>query len=530
MTKDSNSPASARAERTVDVLIFCALFFGAAAFDHPVDYDATASRFLQLSAIVDRGTLNLDATHQRTVDKALYGGHYYSNKPPGAALLGLPLYWTLRHLPVLRDSPPLMPFARYAVRLLTTTLPFALLGVVLFRSARRMGAAPWRAFLMVMAYAFGTIAFIHSTLFSGHQITAALAFFSFALVLRVPGRAEDPPRPGRPGRFLLAGLLAGFATLTDYHAVIAAFFLSIYVLRRREPPLNFLLFVLGGLLSAYNVRCFENPITLSYFHLAIPRYRDEARVTWPSLKLLGILLFSPARGLFVIMPVLLLSLAGLGAWFARRQHTREALLVIAIGAGFLLFNAGFGGWHSGWTFGPRYLVPLLPFLAFAMAFGRWSLFSFVLLFIPSCFQVLAAVAGMPHTPQEFWNPLVEVILPCMGYGYFARNAGMFLRLPGILSVLPIAAVVAGLAVAAFRIVCRWPAAEPDDERDHPPLLRAVAGVWLLADIALLAFVRTPSPKLVHSYRSRLLQHAAVTTRSADLARAAVHEAALAEEQ
>src|SRR5215469_11181402 len=48
------------------------------------------SRFDLLRAIVERGTLQIDAYHTNTQDKAHFRGHYYSDKAPGLAFLAVP--------------------------------------------------------------------------------------------------------------------------------------------------------------------------------------------------------------------------------------------------------------------------------------------------------------------------------------------------------------------------------------------------------------------------------------------------------
>src|ERR1700758_498025 len=48
------------------------------------------SRFDLLRAIVERHTLQIDAYHQNTQDKAHFQGHYYSDKAPGQVFLAVP--------------------------------------------------------------------------------------------------------------------------------------------------------------------------------------------------------------------------------------------------------------------------------------------------------------------------------------------------------------------------------------------------------------------------------------------------------
>src|SRR5438034_8265634 len=48
------------------------------------------SRFDLVRAILERGTLRIDAYHENTEDKTISNGHFYSDKAPGLALLAVP--------------------------------------------------------------------------------------------------------------------------------------------------------------------------------------------------------------------------------------------------------------------------------------------------------------------------------------------------------------------------------------------------------------------------------------------------------
>ena len=82
-------------------------------------------------------------------------------------------------------------------------------------------------------------------------------------------------------------------------------------------------------------------------------------------SLLGMagLLISPSRGLLIFTPAVVLSLVGLARWRRPRPSW-----VLYLGAGFglyLLLYGSFRGWYGGATYGPRFLVDILPALAFA---------------------------------------------------------------------------------------------------------------------------------------------------------------------
>ena len=497
----------------IELLIFTMLFLAGAAFNHPIEYDNTQSRYALLRAVVDYGTLNIDANSE-TIDKSEWEGHYYSAKAPGAPLLGIPIYWFLRHLMPLSVSEPMISLEMYIVRIMTTTLLFALLGVVMYRLAQFCGAASKHAFLMVIAYGFGSIALLHATLFSGHQIAASLSFFSFALIVHL---SENNRKTGG-GHWVygfLAGLLAGLAVFTDYTAIVIAVGLAVYAMTLRTGASIKIGFLSGGcvcalFLAAYNMACFGNPFSFSYGHLVDDQFREGAShgilgVGLPHISAMINLLFSPSRGLFFIMPVMLLSLWGIAHMIRRKQHPREAVLIITVVTGYFLLISGFYGWHGGWTFGPRYFVPMLPFLAFPIAFLQWRPYLFWLLFVPSFVQVCLSVIGFPHVPELIANPIIEIIVPCIRYGYTAQNAGMLFLPAWPWSFMAVIVVVGLIGVWAFRESSREKL--PRGEDRISALSAAILVVWLGTILVMLAMVRTDSPATVSLYKSRVLRDA-----------------------
>src|SRR5947209_5942905 len=65
------------------------------------------SRFDLTRAIVDVHSLRIDRFHFNTWDKAVYQGHFYSDKAPGTAVLGAVVYTAYvaaSHVPLLRSG------------------------------------------------------------------------------------------------------------------------------------------------------------------------------------------------------------------------------------------------------------------------------------------------------------------------------------------------------------------------------------------------------------------------------------------
>lgn len=510
-------------------LLFFLILTTGAYFYHPVQYDNASTRYFQTSSIVDYGTLNIDNYQKYTADKSYYDGHYYPNKAPGAQLLGVPVYWLIRTVKSDETIPPLTAFDKYIIRFITTTLPFAILGLVLLTIGTNWNTDPRKALYMVLAYAFGSIALQHATIFSGHQIAASFSFFSFSMVYSLSKEKSGNKAPYKyPLVAFTAGIFAGLAALSDYTAIYITIVLSIYTIFTNISKREKICFLLGGLicallLAAYNYKCFGSLFTLSYGHQVTEQFKKGAEtgifgVSFPNPKVFFLLLFSPARGLFFIMPVFLFSIFGFFKLCKKAELRKEMMLILFIVIGYLLINSGFYGWHGGWIFGPRYLVPMLPFLAIPILYAPWDTKIFVLLLGISVFQVGVSVIGFPYTPEAIKNPVMEIILPCMQYGYFAKNFGNCLGLKGLWSLFPIFIFASFLIFILFRLTKRT-----DTVRKFSLVQRALCLIWFTIVIVILIFETTTPKKLVHENRGMLLQHMAITTKNRDLYKKAIYE-------
>ena len=514
-----------------EILIFGAFLLAAGLFQQPVEYDNTLVRFLAVRAVADNGRLDIAPWHKSTIDAARYNGHYYSSKAFGASLLALPAYWAVRLFTPQAPTPWPSPLQRYLVTLVASGLPSALLAALLFHTARILGAGRKNAFLMVLAYGTGTVAWSHATIFSGHQAAAAAAFFSFALLHHALGAG----RRRAAAVFFYSGLTAGFAAVTEYTLLLWIPIGALYALMRGARGKALAAFAAGivpwlVLLGLYNNVCFGSPLAFSYTHLAFTRWAQGIHsglygFNLPSLRAAAALLAHPARGLFFISPVLLLSSPGLAVMIRRKETRPEGILCATMLISWTLLISSLYCWHGGWTYGPRYLVVIIPFAAFPMAFYRFHRLTFTALYVVSLFQCAAAVAGIPHTPQQIANPLREIILPCLGYGYMARNAGTLLGLPPLASLAFTGLLLGTVLWSVYR---RVTAESPTEEAPRPGVSRreTILFACLAVIISSLALVRTPEREKVHYLRWRLLRDAARVTASPRLAAAARREYAL----
>jgi hypothetical protein len=227
-------------------------------------------------AIVERGTVQIDAYHANTGDKSFFGGHYYSNKAPGTAFLAVPVVAATRSVAHLTgwdilDERVLLQQARMAT-LVTSTIPTAATALILYLIAIRLGASNRAASFGAIVYGLGTPAWAHGTFLWAHALAGCCLFLAFGAILALsrPGGAGRDVRLG-----MTAGLSAGYAVATEFPAAGVAALLVGFALwlvwdSGRVRALRVLASMAVGalgplsLLGAYNEAAFGSPFQLSY--------------------------------------------------------------------------------------------------------------------------------------------------------------------------------------------------------------------------------------------------------------------------
>lgn len=408
---------------------------------HWVGYNE-ASRFALTRAIVEEGRFDITSFAQSTGDRVQIGSRYFSDKPPGVSLLGVPLHaLSALFLPV--DPPPesrtvlideendvmLPTHPSPAVRLSMILMTFLLSGLatvgtafLLFLFAKEIISDTRVRYLVPIGYALGTLAFPNALVLQGH---ATAAFFAFAAFMASYWTAAGRLLPVRGG--IVAGMLAGIAFLTDYLALFAVAGIALWYLFTRHARA---LLWFGGafavfamLLASYNAALFENPLSFGYSHLdwrgqeiafrVDPGYIGERlgngmtvhdleeSMSTAQFAILGFvhpaffgdhlatiarLLAGPERGIFLYFPFLLLAIPGMVILY--RQRPRLAAAIGAVVLGMLWFvSLPYFPWWGDASFGPRHLTLAVPFLMIPVMFGMRRVS-----FSASLLLVLASIA------------------------------------------------------------------------------------------------------------------------------------------
>ena len=461
------------------------------------------SRYDLIRALVEEGTVQIDSFEENTGDKAFKDGHYYSDKAPGTAILGVPVYAAylgLNHLVGIEEPPQeaAVPALAFAI----SGVPTALLVVLLVRFLIPYAGEPW-ALCMGVALGLGSILFPFATMFFGH---AASAFFLFAAFYALWSARR---RGTGSWRVVLAGFLGGFGVITEFSVVLGVAVLAVYALlagprvgQFARPFLRHLdlrtatLFVLGGIVPAlllfgHNTLAFGSPLSLGYSNLqnggfASGMSQGILGVTVPKLAVLGDLTIGP-RGLLRLTPWFVLAPLGLVA-LRRRAVRAEVVVAASICVGFLLFNAGYYLPFGGWTPGPRFLAPALPFAAVLVGLAPRRIRPVTLLLVVySVVIMFVATSTRPNAQELYEDPLIQLWIPRLLSGNLADSLAWHRW--GFSGLEPLLLLAIGLVIALAGLLATR-------SRDRASNVVAITSAVLLGVFVVACAVPAPVPASV----------------------------------
>lgn len=366
------------------------------------------NRYIDLTlSIVEDGTVTIDRYHYNTVDKSYRDGHYYAGAAPGPALLGILPYLALKMATAIR---PVSAFSQYNVTdyirremgmenapdefiaqypfsdfvlahiiitAFVASLSAAGVTVLLFQMFGWQRTPMGRRLWITAVYAFGAITFFYASRLYAHMPAVFFCLGGFYILWSIRHN-RLPVRWGGA-----AGLMLGLSVLMEYTTAPMVCIIGLYGLLTLADRRRLTEFVVGGIipglfLCGYHYICFGSPFSTPYSFPMSPEnpgpHVDQMDVGIGGFGLPGInslwgLSFSPHRGIFIYMPILIIAVYSL---FIQLKDTaspyRLEWRIIATGCAMqFLFNASMiNFWFAGYVWGPRYLIPLIPFLFLAI--------------------------------------------------------------------------------------------------------------------------------------------------------------------
>ncbi|GAC1588008.1 MAG: hypothetical protein NVS3B21_03380 [Acidimicrobiales bacterium] len=359
LSRPSAGPAADLTSRRLDVLLALVVIVLVGPVLGPRDAQA-ASREAFTAAVVDHHTIKLDGERGLlSVDYAFHDGHYYLDKAPLQPLLAVPFYALYRTVgtppsPANRES----DVALWWLTFWTATVPAAALAVMMSRTAARH--FPTVARPAALAVVLGTTMLPFSGMLFGHVLAGAFIYGAWMITTSPELRRWSLP---------VAGLLAGAAVTTEYPVAVAAGLVTALVLKR--DPKRIFRFAVGAAppaiaLLAYQYAAFGSPLRPSYRSSAFVRHQHGlVGINAPSAHVLWKATFGD-RGLLLVTPLVLIAALSALVMLRLGRHRGDALVALGLLIVFLLMQAGVDA-YGGASPGPRFVVPVLPFLGVPVA-------------------------------------------------------------------------------------------------------------------------------------------------------------------
>jgi hypothetical protein len=327
-----------------------------------MSYEVTKSLVEDGSVAMSQQVLSLEA--HRGID-----GRYYSPYGLGHPLYSIPFYVAGRVVEVNLGVSVGRPDAlRKAAFVAGSAVAAALVVWVAFLFCFRMSGDRRAAVAVAIGIAFGTLLWPYSK-FGFNAPLATLAVTAGVYAAWVGARTDSIRH------LALCGAAFGFALLVRAELALAAGIAALWVaseyawqvrrVSRAWFAIGVPIAIAVAITLAYNATRFGSMADTGYLRDGTATFNDWTRL-WEGFA--G-LLFSPGRSLFLYSPLVV----G-GVWALARQFRRDrstAWLLTSTSAALFAFYASLAYWDADRSYGPRYLVPIVPLLCVPLV-GAWA--------------------------------------------------------------------------------------------------------------------------------------------------------------
>jgi hypothetical protein len=347
------------------------------------------SHYALTRALAENGSFEISpyASYAEGNDLARRDDRTFSDRPPGTALVASLFYTAGGLLP-----PPLVPLqSRHDAenpRLLYAMLVSVWAGtgtvVLLYRTLRELHVSVSGALTTSLVFALGTAHWKYSTVLFSHALSSLTVMLAIYLAIRAARSSSIPwVLP------LALGFVAAYSVLVEYSNAVMVLAIALYLLFNvasstpSRLPFYASLLLLGGLIPAsflayYNHVNFGAPLTFSYAYAIKYPWASSFSSTFSfplGQGLRAMLVWGQGggwcdptcynQGLFLLSPILLLSLPGLVPYC--RRSRRPCMLTTGLFLIYLVLFSTHRTFH-GFTTDGRYLVPFLALWCIPLAF------------------------------------------------------------------------------------------------------------------------------------------------------------------
>ena len=396
------------ADRWLAAAIFLLLFLVYNANGREIaSYDSQPAKFATRE-LLQRGTITLNhvvGTTPQLLDRAPFvaaaDGNYRSAYSPTPVLLAAGVAWPFYKLGILDIRAPLAP--PLIAKLAAATLTAAAVALLFFTALRWVPRN--RALWIALAVGTGTgyWSTVSQTLWQHESAALGMALAVWAFT--------RPTEHMDVRAAVLMGVGLGIAGTSRAQLTVAIAVLLLGMFARTRPRLAVLsgaiVAVFAAVLVFTNIRWFGHPLGAVPF---LESLHPTVHATEGSFHLnvagpAG-LLVSPNRGLLVFSPVVLVALAGFPRAFQAGWSSPVWWCALAAVCQYLLYGS-YTVWWGGHTYGPRYMLDVLPLLvpvaAVLVAALRTTSIMRATVTVALAWSVTVGATGAFCYPQERWN-------------------------------------------------------------------------------------------------------------------------------
>lgn len=408
----------------LSVLLFLLLWFGygiAINSSNLLEFDLQQ---IGVEAMVERGHFYLEGSAspqmQTKGDVFEYRGHKYAAKQPGQFMAGAVVYFLLHKLGLSYSNQYLLTSA--LVTFFTSSMILAASGVALFNIAGEMTANRRGLFwplATTLSYALATTTFPYAGIAHHDALVTGYLVVAFCFIFQLSRRSL-----GERVSYLVsggAGLLLGLTVTTSMLPFFMVILCTLYFLSLRRWKLQpvFLAGLLTGLLPLfiYDAVSFGSPFRLANIAGAA-MFADTFWHFDP--KNFGAKAILYVRALTSYVPVFAVGLFGFSYYPRQIKRSPEFLTVIGmmIVLAAFVFNISSDG---DCQFGPRYLLPAMPFACLGIiGFSYLSrsserrlagvavVLAGAVSFVVNLVGAVRGAMNCPHGQNAFWNQIAGI--------------------------------------------------------------------------------------------------------------------------
>lgn len=303
-------------------------------------------------------------------------GQRYMVYNPGQTIIFIPIYF-ISNL-IFPNDGSAYNFSAFCVSFLNY-LVHALCAFILFKIGMLLGVTKKQAFLASIFFGLISYSFVFAQSTYEHHFEMLFILLSTYYSLKKDGKNTG----------LLSGLMISLG-LVFRTTIILALPSIIFIQRDNKERFRVLIGLTIGLAFVlyYNFYRFGNPLETGYsiaWSLSHPEKLDFWTISGIPLAVFGFL-FSPGKGLLFFSTSLIIAFFGFKKIFMKER--KIFFFIILLSATYIIFFSLNFAWHGSiWSYGPRYILPIIPFLYLPVIYIKPRKFLYASLLVIFIFQI-----------------------------------------------------------------------------------------------------------------------------------------------